>query len=64
MKVSAHALSDVVSELNSEHLEQLRLDPEWQKAEAESIRKVMDEFEERKDAEWQKASDEADETVQ
>jgi hypothetical protein len=63
MKVSAHALSEVVSELNSEHLERLHADPEWRRAEANSIREAMHELAEVEDAEWHKMSEEADETV-
>jgi hypothetical protein len=64
MKAAVHVLDDVVWELNTEHIERLQEDPEWQKVEAESIRQVIREFEERKDAEFHKLSEEAEESAQ
>ncbi len=63
MKASALVLSDVIWELNMEHLERLHADPEWRRAEAKSIREAMHELAEIEDAEWHKMSEEADETV-
>jgi hypothetical protein len=44
MKASALVLSDVIWELNMEHLERLHADPEWRRAEAKSIREAMREI--------------------
>ncbi len=63
MKAAVHVLDDVVWELNTERIERLQEDPEWQKAEAESIREVIQEFEEKKDAEFHKLSEEAEEST-
>lgn len=60
MKLCADVLGEVVTELNFVHLEQLELDPEWQKAQADSIREIMDEQAKQQDTEWQRRSDEAE----
>jgi hypothetical protein len=63
MKAAVHVLDEVVWELNAEHIERLREDPEWQKVEAESIRQVIEEYNERKDAEFHRLSEEAEEST-
>lgn len=61
MKVAVYVLDGVVWELNAEHLERLQEDPEWQKVQAESVRQIVEEYEERNDAEFHKLSEEAEE---
>jgi hypothetical protein len=63
MKAAVHVLDAVVLELNTEHIERLHEDSEWQKVEAESIRQIMEEYAERKDAEFHKLSEEAEEST-
>jgi hypothetical protein len=60
MKLCASVMGEVITELNFVHLEQLELDPEWQKAQADSIREIMDEQAKQQDSEWRRSSDEAD----
>ncbi len=63
MKVSAGVLSDVIWELNMEHVERLSGDPEWRREQAESARQIVEEYEERKDSEWQRLSEEAEDNA-
>jgi hypothetical protein len=63
MKVCAHVLNEVVVELNGEHLERLHADPEWRKAQAQSIREAIHESVRTRDAEWHKMSEEAEENT-
>lgn len=63
MKVSAGVLSDVIWELNMEHVERLSEDSEWRREQAESARQIVKEYEEQKDSEWHKRFEEADDNA-
>jgi hypothetical protein len=63
MKVSAGVLSDVIWELNMEHVERLSEDPEWRREQAESAHQIVKEYEEQKDSEWHKRFEEADDNA-
>jgi hypothetical protein len=64
MKTSVHVLSEVVWELNMEHLARLSDDPEWQTLQAQGARQIMEEYEKERDAEFHKLSAEEDDAVQ
>lgn len=60
MKAAVHVLEDVVWELNTEHIERLQVDSEWQKVEAENVHQIMQEYAGQKDAEFHRLSEEAE----
>jgi hypothetical protein len=63
-KTSVHVLSEVIWELNMEHLARLSGDPEWQTLQAQGARQIMEEYEKERDAEFHKLSAEEDDGIQ